>query len=122
MLALSTLLCLNEIEMEQLTGIKNVESAATKLLQKGPSEILITLGPKGAFYMSEKESFFMEAEKVKAVDTTGAGDCFLGTFAYFYASGETAFNAVKKAGHAAALSVCSQGAQSSYPSAEAFSG
>lgn len=118
MFSLSTLLCLNEIETEQLTGMGNPESAAAELMKKGPMEILITLGPKGSFYMSEKEKFFIEAEKVKAIDTTGAGDCFLGTFAYFYAAGETVSNAVKKASHAAALSVCLPGAQSSYPSAK----
>ncbi|OGV49120.1 MAG: ribokinase [Lentisphaerae bacterium GWF2_44_16] len=122
MLSLCTLLCLNEIETEQLTGTQNPEKAAKELICKGPREILITLGTKGAFYFSENEKFFVAAEKVNAVDTTGAGDCFLGTFAYFYANGETASSAVKKACHAAALSVCSQGAQSSYPSAEEVKG
>jgi ribokinase len=77
----------NETEAEFYTDIKilNIEDAkkaAKSLIQKGLKKIIITLGEKGLFYTDGKEEIFIEATKVKAIDTIGAGDAFNGGFAY----------------------------------------
>jgi ribokinase len=55
---------------------------------------------------------------VKALDTTGAGDAFVGSLAYFLASGKAVFDAMERANRVAALSVLSSGTQTSFPEAK----
>lgn len=73
----------NETEVEVLTGIKvdNLEKAkiaSKKLLKKGVKFVIITLGEKGAVIISENNGQLLPAFKVKAIDTTAAGDSFIG--------------------------------------------
>ena len=73
----------NETEVEVLTGIKvdNLEKAkiaSKKLLKKGVKFVIITLGEKGAVIISENNGQLVPAFKVKAIDTTAAGDSFTG--------------------------------------------
>lgn len=73
----------NETEVEVLTGIKvdNLEKAkiaSKKLLKKGVKFVIITLGEKGAVIISENNGQLVPAFKVKAIDTTAAGDSFIG--------------------------------------------
>lgn len=73
----------NETEVEVLTGIKvdNLEKAkiaSKKLLKKGVKFVIITLGEKGAIIISENNGQLVPAFKVKAIDTTAAGDSFIG--------------------------------------------
>ncbi|MEY8662143.1 ribokinase [Ligilactobacillus faecis] len=77
------LIVLNETETEILTGIKVVEedtwrAAAEKLAKLGVQNTIITLGSKGAYYKTIEAEGFIKAFKVTAVDTTAAGDTFLG--------------------------------------------
>jgi len=58
------------------------------------------------------------APSVAAVDSTGAGDAFVGSLAFFVAAGKPLREAIRRANHIAALSVRSSGTQSSFPSAE----
>ena len=74
----------NETETEILTGIKvvdeeSMQKAADKLHALGIKVVLITIGSKGSFYSMDGQSGIVPAFKVKAVDTTAAGDTFIGT-------------------------------------------
>lgn len=110
----------NETEAEFYTGVKiesdeDAERAADILLEKGVKCAIITLGKKGVFYKTKDESGIIYAPKVKAVDTTGAGDAFNGALASRLASGESLKDAMKFACAFASLSVTKKGAADSMP-------
>lgn len=110
----------NETETRLLTGVEvNSESdskkAAQIFLQKGVQNVVITMGSKGAFFMNEKESFTIPSQKVKAVDTTAAGDVFNGAITVQIAAGKNWKEAITFANAAAAKSVTKMGAQTSAP-------
>lgn len=114
--------CPNEIEAAMMSGLTvsgldDAAGAARVFLDRGVKSVLMTLGSHGSFYMDRDESFFVPAKKVNAVDTTGAGDCFLGSFATFYGGGDDIRTAIEKATVAAAYSVTRPGAQPSFPTA-----
>ncbi|EFN80282.1 ribokinase isoform X2 [Harpegnathos saltator] len=84
--------CANETEAEVMTGVRPVDlssaqQVADKLLAKGCNAIILTLGPLGAAYASTTSRIvtWIPTTAVAAVDTTGAGDAFLGALAYFKA-------------------------------------
>jgi ribokinase len=112
----------NETEAERLTGILvNDEPSAAKasdvLHKKGIETVIITLGSSGA-YLSDRDSGIRKIVpgfRVKAVDTTAAGDVFNGQLAVSLAEGEKLEKAVIRAHAAAALSVQKLGAQHSIP-------
>ncbi|MEI7947262.1 MAG: ribokinase [bacterium] len=110
----------NETEAELLTGI-NVDSdqaaaqAADKLLARGVKTVIITLGSRGAFVVGDGVRKLVPGFKVKAVDTTAAGDTFNGALAVALVEGQALTNAVRFANAAAALSVTRLGAQTSVP-------
>ena len=73
----------NEVEAQFLTGIKwkkdeDICKIARRLLEMGPKNVVVTLGSKGLFFKNEVEEIRMNALKVKVIDTTAAGDAFLG--------------------------------------------
>lgn len=110
----------NENEAEQLTGIKIIDeksalNSALELKGKGVENVIFTLGPAGAFLLSEDYTGMISAPKVKAVDSTAAGDTFSGAFAVAVGNGYRIENAVRFANFAAALSVTRFGAQNSIP-------
>ncbi len=112
----------NETEAEQLTGIAvrdevSARQAAEKLLQAGARHAIITLGARGAFWLSSGEEGFVPGRAVAVVDTTAAGDCFSGGLACALARGQSLGEAVEFASLAAALSVTRLGAQPSMPTA-----
>jgi len=117
---------ISEEELEFLTGKKDPE-AGSKLLheQYGIPVILITLGPDGCFYRSGDHTGYSPGFKVKAVDTTGAGDAFLGGFLYqLIKSGKSASQldenelneAVRFANATGALTTTKRGAIPAMPS------
>ena len=113
----------NETEAEFYTDIKilNIEDAkkaAKSLIQKGLKKIIITLGEKGLFYTDGKEEIFIEATKVKAIDTIGAGDAFNGGFAYALLQKKPIKDALIFANKVAGLSTTKQGAGNAMPSLE----
>ncbi|CAB4758466.1 MAG: ribokinase [Actinobacteria bacterium] len=116
LLAVTDWLIPNETEFKALTGTESSEEKNLVSFRAGKSSI-VTLGSQGAVLISEVgELTRVSAPTVKAVDTTGAGDAFVGTFAYGLASGSTAQLAVALGIKVASLSVTRKGAQSSYPS------
>lgn len=110
----------NETEAEVLTGVKitNERSAleAAKILKdRGVEIVIITMGEKGAFVYTETMMKLIPAPKVKAVDTTAAGDTFNGALAVALIQGKELCQAVGFANQAASVAVTRAGAQSSIP-------
>jgi ribokinase len=110
----------NETEAEILTGIKvtdiqSAEKAAKVLRDKGVEIVIITMGEKGAYILTDKISELIPGRKVKAIDTTAAGDTFNGALAVAIADNKEIKEAVKFANTAASISVTKLGAQSSAP-------
>ena len=110
----------NEIEAELLSGIKVVDetsakSAATVLRQKGVNTVIITMGSKGAYVLSNDLDELIPTQKVKVVDTTAAGDTFNGALVVALAEGMDLKSAVEFANRAAAHAVGILGAQTSAP-------
>jgi fructokinase len=67
-------------EMEDLSGVKDPARGAARLLEQGPELVLVTCGDKGTYYCTRELSGHVPAYRVEAVDTTGAGDGFVGGF------------------------------------------
>ena len=110
----------NETEAEFLTGVKvdsevSAAKAADKLLARGVSTVILTLGSRGAFLADGKNKQLIRGFKVKAVDTTAAGDIFNGALAVALAEGQALKSAVSFGNAAAAISVTRLGAQPSAP-------
>ncbi len=110
----------NEHEAEILTGIKidNEESvikAIDAFKQLGVKEVIITLGNKGCAYTKNGEVLFEPAIETKVVDTTAAGDCFIGTVSVMLSMNKDITDAVKTATKASSVTVSRSGAASSIP-------
>lgn len=110
----------NETELSRLTALpceepSEIEEAAAKLQQLGVHNVLVTVGSRGAYLCTPEGSELIPTEKVKAVDTTAAGDCFNGAFAVGLSEGLAPAEAVRFANKAASISVTREGAQSSLP-------
>lgn len=115
LLELTDWLIPNETEFRELHGALPASDDVMKSFRPGKSSI-VTLGSEGAVYISPEGTLHrVSAPKVTAVDTTGAGDCFVGSFAYSLASGKDAIEAMSFGIKIASLSVTRKGAQSSYP-------
>jgi ribokinase len=120
---LSDIFCPNESETELLTGkpVRTPEEATTAarvLLKRGAGKVILTLGENGSLLVTEKESLHVPAIPVKALDSTGAGDAYVGSLAYFLAAGKPIAEAMSRANRIAAISVQSSGTQSSFPRAQ----
>lgn len=117
---------LNEIELSQATGTKlhttssehAVIAACQKLREQGARAVVATLGARGAMVVTAESETLVAGYKAKVVDTTGAGDCFVGAFASRLAQGATPLDAAHFANAAAACSVERLGAAPSMPTAK----
>ena len=110
----------NMIEAESLTGIKvfDIDSsrfAARELIDKGIKNVFITMGNKGVFYITEDREGHILPKKVKAIDSTAAGDTFNGALAAALSFGMKIYDSVEFANSAASISVTKMGAQDSIP-------
>jgi ribokinase len=111
----------NETEASLLSAVQVVdretaEAAARRLMDEGVEQVLITLGDKGVVCaLKDRTMFSVPAISVPVVDTTGAGDTFVGSLAMELASGKPIREAVRYAQYAAALKVTKLGAQTSIP-------
>lgn len=124
--ALCDVVCPNESELQLLTGMsvatdREAEAAATELLNKGVGAVLLTRGSRGCLLARKGEASIRvevpAALQSAPVDTTGAGDAFLGALAHLIASGSTLEAALPGAVEVASTSVRRRGAQASYPTA-----
>jgi ribokinase len=110
----------NESEATVLSGLsvdsqETAESAASQLIAMGAGKVIITLGAQGSLFANGQSFEHFPAPKVKAVDTTAAGDTFVGGFAAALANGKSEAEAIRFGQIAAALSVTRAGAQPSIP-------
>ncbi|WP_426206330.1 ribokinase [Pseudomonas sp. TWP3-1] len=110
----------NESEAAALSGLpvdslQTAEVAASHLISMGAGKVIITLGAEGSLFANGTGFEHFPAPRVKAVDTTAAGDTFVGGFAAALASGKTEADAIRYGQVAAALSVTRAGAQPSIP-------
>jgi ribokinase len=109
----------NESEAQTITGlpVKNVEQAkvcAEKLVATGIRRVIITLGANGSLLAGWDGSEHIPPFAVKSVDSTGAGDAFIGSFAVFLSEGVPEREAVRRANLYAALSTTGVGTQKSF--------
>ncbi|MEK9519732.1 ribokinase [Streptomyces venezuelae] len=115
LLASVDLLVPNEHEAAALTGLADPREAALALLRDVP-EVVVTLGAAGSLYaVRGADPVTVPAPRVRAVDTTAAGDTFVGALVVALAEGRPAPEALAWAGCAAALSVQREGASTSMP-------
>jgi ribokinase len=110
----------NETEAEVLTGTSDVHAAARKLLDGGVRRVIVTLGANGALCANEEGMCIVPPFAVEPVDTTGAGDAFIGSLAVFLAEGRPETEAVSRANLYAALSTTSPGTMKSFVTRERF--
>lgn len=109
----------NESEAEVITGmpvrsIDDAKKCADFLLQRGIRRVVITLGERGCLLAGPEGAEFIPAFKVVAIDTTGAGDAFIGSFAVFLGEGFSEKEALIRASLYAALSTTKVGTQKSF--------
>jgi ribokinase len=115
LLQLTDWLIPNETEFRELHGTLPSNDEILKSFRPGKNSI-VTLGSKGAVYISaDGQIHHAPAPQVIAIDTTGAGDAFVGSFAFALATGKEPVDAMKLGISIASLSVTRKGAQSSYP-------
>lgn len=110
----------NEHELADICGIElvddlSLQAATQALLAKGVQSLIVTLGEKGCCYADHQTFKMFPAHKVKALDTTAAGDSFIGGFAASYVSNPNMDEAIRQAQIVAAITVTRAGAQSSLP-------
>jgi ribokinase len=109
----------NETELAILTGLPvqtddEVASAARTLMANGVGAVVVTMGARGALLLTPTETKAIAPIRVAPVDTTGAGDAFVGSFARYYAAGLSMEAALDKAVRYAADSVTRRGTQKAY--------
>jgi len=120
---LSDIFAPNETETEVLTGlpvgtIEEATVAGQALLARGAGKVILTLGERGSLLVEPTKTTHIPTSVVQAVDTTGAGDSFMGSLSYFFAAGVALPLAIERANHIASISVQSHGTQSSFPTRE----
>lgn len=120
LLALTDILVLNETELEVAAGRQDLHEEvaitdAARALAGTARTVIVTLGARGALAVSPEGVIRVEGERVDVVDTTGAGDCFVGNLAAGLAAGRPLTEAMRRAGQAAAISVTRPGAAASMP-------
>ena len=109
------IIVVNEHEARDITGQEDIPSAVRRLHQLGCKNVVVTLGARGAMFSEGETVEFVAAPKVHAVDTTGAGDCFVGWLGVGVAEGLSLRAATERACQAASIKVTRAGAQGGMP-------
>ena len=104
----------NENEFELISAMEPNDDNFLKFNEEIPCNLIVTLGEKGAVLVDENKTHYFDAPSVNAIDTTGAGDSFIGTFAYELSESNSPESSIKKAVEKASQSVTKKGTQSSY--------
>ena len=115
LLALTDWLVVNETEAMLMSGAPDERSAAQQLLERGPQQVLVTLGAAGVLLCTAAGIEHLPAQIVVAVDTVGAGDTFVGGLATGLQEGRSAVDAVRLGQAAAAIAVSRSGVQTAMP-------
>lgn len=120
LISLTNILVPNETEAELLSGIEinnnnDIEKSAKILFDQGVEHVILTLGEKGAYLFDNENNQYFPAYKVDAIDSTGAGDAFIGCLAFYLARGNGLIPSIQFANIGAALSVTKIGTQVSFP-------
>ena len=115
----------NETELAIMTDMPvaseaELSAAAQSLVEKGVETVIVTLGARGALIATPEGARRIEPVKVEAIDTTGAGDAFIGSFARYLAAGLSLDAALAQATRYAAFSVTRRGAQKSFATEAEF--
>lgn len=123
LIALTDFIIPNETELSLLTGVEvkdipSAEQAAKILLDRGAKNVVVTLGSNGSLFVSSTQVTHVSAYKVNVIDTTAAGDAFIGGFASALLRGIEIEEAVKYANACGALAATKFGAQPSLPTKE----
>lgn len=110
----------NESELEILTGesmktAEDIRRGARKMLEKGVQGVIVTLGEEGCLLVTKEREIFFETSKVRALDTTAAGDSFTAAFAVALSEGKDCTDAIRFGQKASAVTVTRKGAQTSMP-------
>jgi ribokinase len=109
------IIVVNEHEARDVTGNTDLRESVQSLHGLGCKNVVVTLGSEGVMLSEGKTLEFVEAPKVQAVDTTGAGDCFVGWLGVGIAEGLSLRAATERACKAASVKVTRAGAQSGMP-------
>ncbi|MGC1416130.1 MAG: ribokinase [Candidatus Acidiferrum sp.] len=115
----------NESEAELITGmpvqsLEDAKNCANFLLHQGLKRVVLTLGERGSLLAGPEGAELIPAFKVDAIDTTGAGDAFIGSFAVFLGEGLPEKEALTRANLYAALSTTKVGTQKSFVNRDEF--
>lgn len=111
-----TYLVINEIEGKALSNQREPYKILEAILKKHENiKIILTLGPDGSIYSDKEKTIYQESYKVKAKDTTAAGDTFMGYFVAGLAKGLEIEKCLKSASMAAAITVTKSGAAETIP-------
>ena len=94
-----------DLDIDAINSLKLIKSI----------DLIITLGKRGVLIFSKGNKTFIAGEKVMAIDTVGAGDCFVGALGYGILNGKDLLTASKLANKAASISVIKKGAAASMP-------
>jgi ribokinase len=108
------------ISLKSVTTLEDAQEAARELVSRGFPQVVLTLGERGAVLANAESATHYPAPRVDTVDTTGAGDAFIGSFAAFVAEGVPESEAVARANLYAAMSTTSVGTQKSFVSRKQF--
>jgi len=122
LMPLASIVCMNEVELAMMASVtlessfpdNQIVEACNKVLERGPSAVIVTLGIDGARLVTKDKFIVYAAPKVTAVDSVGAGDSFIGCFAALIAQGMNMEEAIRRAVICASQSVQQKGAQPSY--------
>lgn len=109
---------LGRIAKMEVVGEESIIKASKILLDKGIKKIIVTLGSRGVFYIDRSENKFIPAYDVPVLDTTAAGDSFIGGFTASYMENKDIKKAIDMGQKTAALAIQKTGAQSSIPNRE----
>ncbi|MFA7671655.1 MAG: PfkB family carbohydrate kinase, partial [Sphaerochaetaceae bacterium] len=121
-LHLIDLLSVNETEAQSLCGSDKIDEILVTLKERYPkTAVLLTLGNRGAIWSKGEQMFSYGNYNVPVVDTTGAGDTFIGYFLAAMVSGKSNYDSLKLASMAANVAITKKGAMDSIPRIEELS-
>ena len=117
----------NETELNTLTGmpvggLEELKAAGRALLERGLQRVIVTVGERGSLLLTADSEVLCAAPRVESVDTTGAGDAFIGCFATYYVETGNLAEAMEYANRYAALSTMKPGTQKSFLDRTSFEG